>query len=359
MPGPSNAGAGPVYLVRPFFLNSRVKFTRQGQKWYRSALGVYKRAEASIPTFDGVTGRLVIDSPDTANNLWSRDLTNAAWVKTNMTVEKTVNGLDGVTNTGNLLTATAANATILQPIVLASAVRSACLFIRRRTGSGTIQITLNGGTTWNTIVPTSVYTDYLVTATLANPSIGIRIVTSGDAIDVDFARIGNFGIATSPIESLGTATTRVSEGCTVSFSNNNALGTIDGCLVISGAVAGNRNIATFGMNQVPRNDLALRVDGGNMNLRVIHVVNGSSFNGPGLGAVTLGARSKFALSWAAGMMNGSVAARSGNAASVANTQTPTPLPGMSFGTATMEIEYLTWRPERRLEISALQSITGS
>ena len=59
-----------------------------------------------------------VEQSRTNSVLWSRDLTNAVWVKTNITAVKTVTGLDNLANSASNITATATNATILQPITL-------------------------------------------------------------------------------------------------------------------------------------------------------------------------------------------------------------------------------------------------
>jgi hypothetical protein len=123
------------------------------------------------------------------NLLHSRDLSNAAWsTKTNITAAKTATGLDGIANTATTLTATAADAIILQPITLASAARCASAYVKRRTGTGTISFTQDGGGSWTDItaqINGSTWSRVQITATLANPSVGFKISTSGDAIDVD------------------------------------------------------------------------------------------------------------------------------------------------------------------------------
>src|SRR5687768_4314759 len=52
--------------------------------------------------------------------LWCRDLTNAAWTKTNMTASKNLVGIDGVANTATTLTATASDATVTQGFTMTS-----------------------------------------------------------------------------------------------------------------------------------------------------------------------------------------------------------------------------------------------
>jgi len=148
----------------------------------------------------------------TNNLLHSRDLSNAAWsTKTNITAAKTATGLDGIANTTTTLTATAADAIILQPITLASADRCASAYVKRRTGTGTISFTQDGGSTWTDItaqINGSTWSRVQITSTLANPSVGFKISTSGDAIDVDCVQNEAGAVATSPIVTTTATVTR-------------------------------------------------------------------------------------------------------------------------------------------------------
>lgn len=170
----------------------------------------------------------------------TRDLTNAAWTKTNMSAAKTATGIDGSANAASTLTATAGNGTVCQSITTSS---SAILtvFIKRRTGTGEIDLSVNGGTNW-TAVDTTGYALMNVQRTLdstyqpvqllnyaSNPSICLRIVTSGDAVDVDFFDLQTqtqFGQSyayfwTSPVQTAGT--TRNQDALTAASSLLTAL----------------------------------------------------------------------------------------------------------------------------------------
>jgi hypothetical protein len=117
--------------------------------------------------------------------LQSNDFTNVAWTKSNMTAAKTATGPDGVVNSASTLTATAANGTALQAITSASASRIASVFIKRRTGTGVVNITQDNGSTWTAVTVTADWTQVSSTnQTLTNPTVGIRIVTDTDAVDV-------------------------------------------------------------------------------------------------------------------------------------------------------------------------------
>lgn len=126
----------------------------------------------------------------TCRNLWARDLSNVAWVGTNMTAAKTSVGADGVAASASRLTASATNATVLQAITLASATVLMQADIKRITGTGTIEMTVDGGATWQAVTAISTYAQVVISqAAVTNPSVGFRLGTSGDAIDVDFANV--------------------------------------------------------------------------------------------------------------------------------------------------------------------------
>ena len=133
-------------------------------------------------------------------------------------------GLDGIANTATTLTAAAADAIILQPISgIASAARCASAYVKRRTGTGTISFTQDGGSTWTDItslINSSTWSRVEITATLANPSVGFKISTSGDAIDVDCVQNEAGAVATSPIVTTTAAITRNADSDTYQTASN-------------------------------------------------------------------------------------------------------------------------------------------
>lgn len=146
----------------------------------------------------------------TATNvaLWCRDLTNVAWTKTNVTAALDQVGVTGGANTASSLTATSGNGTVLQTVTLASSTRQQSAFVRRLTGTGNIDMTTDGGSTWTTLTVTSAWTRVVISqAAVTNPNLGFRIVTSGDAIAVDFVQNETTSF-TSPILTTTVAVTR-------------------------------------------------------------------------------------------------------------------------------------------------------
>ena len=146
---------------------------------------------------------LWVEQARTNNVLYSRNLTNAAWVKTNMTALKNMTGVDNIANSASSILATAADATILQPITLASSQRFQSAYVKRLTGTGAVYMTMDGGTTWGDItsqIKSSWTRISLPTATLTNPQVGFKISISGDSVAVDFIQNENGNNLSSPRE---------------------------------------------------------------------------------------------------------------------------------------------------------------
>jgi hypothetical protein len=172
-------------------------FTRTGAAaTYFDANGLIQTVAADTPRFDCApdlphTARgILIEAAATNECVQSRDFTNASWTKTNITAAKNVTGMDGVANSASRLTAGAANGTVTQAITsAASTTRWFSVYMKRLTGSGNIDLTLDNGTGWTTVsINSTFWTRVSKTQSLANPTIGIRIATSGDAVAVDFAQ---------------------------------------------------------------------------------------------------------------------------------------------------------------------------
>jgi hypothetical protein len=100
---------------------------------------------------------LLVEEARTNICLYARDLTQSNWTKTSATAALTATGVGGVANTASTLTASASNGTAVQNITSASAARSLSMFIKRRTGTGTVTIS-HGATTGAEIVANGSFT---------------------------------------------------------------------------------------------------------------------------------------------------------------------------------------------------------
>jgi len=168
---------------------------------------------------DGVV-RALIEGASQNDALHARDMTNAAWVKTNCTAAKDATGVDGTANAASTLTATGANATSLQTVTKASAENTFSIDIKRKTGTGAVEITVDGGTTWVAVtasISTAAWFRADVTQTLDNPIIGVRLVASGDEVLVDFGQLEEQPRATSRINTTTVAVARSAD--VVSLAN--------------------------------------------------------------------------------------------------------------------------------------------
>lgn len=203
-------------------LDPRLTFTRASTDWGFDSSGILRRVPLNTPVFDydlssGQSLGIRLNPEATNSLLHNRDLSQAAWVKTNITAARDQVGLDGASNTASRLTATASNGTVLQTVTLASAERVTGCYVRRLVGVGNIDMTIDGGSTWVPITVGSAWALVSIPAqTITNPSVGFRIATSADAIAVDFVQLESGAAITSPIETGAAAVTRSVGNLTIS-----------------------------------------------------------------------------------------------------------------------------------------------
>jgi hypothetical protein len=202
-----------------------ITFTRAYESIFTGPDGLLKTAGNNVPVFDHdpITRAclgLRIWEQRINRLLHNRDLTQAAWVATNITPAKDQIGADGVSNSASGITSTAGNGTILQTITSASAARATSAYVKRITGSGAIEMTQNGGTTWTAVSVTGDWTRVQIpSATVTNPVVGFRIVASGDAIAVDYVQCEDGTFITSPIATGAGTATRSADVASITGSN--------------------------------------------------------------------------------------------------------------------------------------------
>jgi hypothetical protein len=174
------------------------------------------------------TNGLLVEESRTNVVLWNRDLTNVAWIASNITAAKDQVGADGTANGASSIISIAGNGTILQSITLASSARFQSVYMKRLVGTGEIDMTMDNGLTWTRVDSTITTTGYIPvtipTQTLANPTIGFRIVVNGDKVAVDFVQNENGAFKTSPIPVTTTSVTRNADVVT-------AIGLLNTCLI--------------------------------------------------------------------------------------------------------------------------------
>ena len=178
--------------------------------------GLIESVASGVPRIDWLgqsCPALLVEASGQNQALWSRDLSvSGTWVASGITAVRNAIGADGTASGATTLTATAASATITQNIlhVLQSRIFSA--YMRRVSGSGQIQLTTNGGINWQTVTLTSAFAPFNSGAqTVVSGQVGIRMIASGDVIEVDFTQAEVGPIATSPILTTAAAVSRAAD----------------------------------------------------------------------------------------------------------------------------------------------------
>jgi hypothetical protein len=317
----STSGAGTVHVRRTPSVSA-----------YLATAGAIRVALPLEWDADGDLIGMLQEDARTNLCLYSDDLTNAAWTKSNLTTAKTATGPDGVANSATTITATDANATALQAITSASALRVTSVFLKRRTGTGNIDLTQDNGSTWTTVTATSDWTRVNIAAvTSANPTVGIRVVTSGDAVDVALCQhetcAGNtLPRASSPIPTLGAAVTRAADNV---WKNTSEFAHASNCSVFIEWMhpAVNFNFpCPFQLAQAS-NTVGNRMQffgggGGAITIRVGSVGGTGTGSINMVGTTTAGAVNHAAIRFGDGNYNGSL--NGGSVAGTAGTMTPMP-----------------------------------
>jgi len=211
-----------------------------------SGLTFTRASSATCVTSAGVVVTCSTDQPRTSaaglfmeelrTNLVLRnsDASNASWTKTNATCTLTATGPDGQANSASTCTATSGNGTVLQGVTAGASTRATSLWLKRRTGTGGVEVTRNNGSTW-TAVTSSLTSSWLrfapscpsgdaycvavpaLSSAIANPTVGVRLVTSGDAVDMALVQDEASGgaVSTSAIATAGTSASRSADLATV------------------------------------------------------------------------------------------------------------------------------------------------
>jgi len=270
---PANNYSGPLITAGVF---NKFTYTRASTALFYGSNGLIQTASSGVPRiiYDPVTLAIqgyLHEGARTNSCLWSNDMTNAAWTKTNMTATLNQTGPDGVVNSASSLTATSGNATCLQTITLGSSARAQSAYIQRISGSGTINMTMDNGATWTAVVPTALWTKVRIpTQTLANPTVGFRIVTNGDAIAVAYCQNENATWDSSPIKTTTVAVTRAADALSLPNTKFN-LTTAAGTLYVKNSWQGGTAIA-------PGSRGALTTSDGTTNNYVPIVNNGGTIS---------------------------------------------------------------------------------
>jgi len=180
-------------------------------------------SEYQAPRFDYdpstlVPRGLLLEGSATNLMTYSEDFNAAAWTDTSIT-RATGNADPAGGTTAVRFTASAGNATVIRAAAIGtSAERTFSVWLRRVTGTGNIQYTQNNGTNWTTQAITSTWTRYTFTHTVDH-RVGIRIVTSGDAIEMWGAQLETGSGASSYIPTGASTVQRAADSCQLTGTN--------------------------------------------------------------------------------------------------------------------------------------------
>jgi hypothetical protein len=145
-----------------------------GAHLYRSDLGGMQANASAYPYYD----------PSTLKNLLGfTELLTTGWTNTNTTdTQVAIAAPNGSANSIDVA-ATAGNGTLLASLSLLASPYTFSIWLRRKTGTGTVEITVDG-TTYVTAAVTADWQRFstTLTPTAGTKTPGIRIVTSGDAV---------------------------------------------------------------------------------------------------------------------------------------------------------------------------------
>jgi hypothetical protein len=196
---------------------------------------------------------LLIEEARANRILWCRDATQANWTKTNVTAAKDQTGIDGVANAASSLTATANDGTCIQTITLASGSRTGSVYLKRITGTGNVQVSLDGSTYSTVDLSASEWRRIVLSGTVTNPTVGIKLAVSGDAVAMDYGQVEDGAFATSPILTTTASVTRAIDSGSLSGNSffgwyTQQKGTIVTEFVCRGFASGARVSLEIGMS---------------------------------------------------------------------------------------------------------------
>jgi hypothetical protein len=149
-------------------------------------------------------------------------LDSPLWVLSDITAAKDQTGIDGVANAVSSLTATANNGTCFQYVTLLSGVRSCSAYLKRITGTGVVQVSLDGVTFSTVDLSDTEWRRVVLSGTVTNPVLGIKLTTSGDSVAMDFAQVEDLQGASSPIFTTTASVTRVADVTGILLRNLNS-----------------------------------------------------------------------------------------------------------------------------------------
>lgn len=154
-----------------------------GAHLHRADLGGMQSNYSAYPFYNSTTPKNLLGFTETLTTGWTNTNTTETAV-----VEPNPNGLSSSVE----LYATAANGTLLSSLTLAAVPYTFSVWLKRKTGTGNIQLTVDG-TTYSTVAVTTTWTRFSTTLTpsAGTKTPGIRITTAGDAVYVWGAQLSD------------------------------------------------------------------------------------------------------------------------------------------------------------------------
>jgi len=272
--------AGNLYQDVPPFVaeDTTMRFTvsRNTTATRVNSSGLIESVASGVPRIDWLgqsCPALLVEASGQNQALWSRDLSvSGTWAASGITAVRNAVGADGTASGATTLTSTAASATITQNISHASQSRIFSAYMRRVSGTGEIQLTTNGGTNWQTVTLTTAFAPVNSGAqTVASGQVGIRMIASGDVIEVDFTQAEIGPVPTSPITTTTAAVSRAAD--VISASGALVSGLIG---QTEGTIYAEVDVRSFAASAA-RRIVNIRVDGNNL-LSLEMSIAGNSFD---------------------------------------------------------------------------------
>lgn len=266
----------------------------------------------NVPVFshDRLTGTslgLAIFEARTFTCLHNRDLSQdtgggGPWALTNITAAKDAVNLDGDANGCSTLIATAANATALQTITAASTNRAATAYIKRKTGTGEVDFTQDGGSTWVDItssLSTGAFYQALKQQSVLNVQIGVRVVTDTDEIIVDLVGLEAGAFPTPVMETGADAVIRAVDVPTISDVTwlNQSRGTFVTQVLLVAVGTGNFHVAWAVDDGSTANRFLARHDNHPTNISHNTVSFGETFGAIIISAAVAGVSQKWGMTY--------------------------------------------------------------